>query len=285
MNLQPSLQHAEAYINIHASRTGPDCHGKPPGPFVTISRESGTGVVTFANHLASRLDHELPGEKPWTVFDANLVVTMLNSRELSPRLAAFLPEDKVSDFEASVGEIVGLHPSLWELTQRTNDMMRQFVRAGHVILVGRGANFATGDIAHMRLTGSMIETPRYPPYLTARQVLRWLALEHGIGGTADIPYWLERVGLAEAADRKVRGFSVGMMQRLGVAAALSWQAVLHISEQRLGAYASMLYDRATELDAEVRTTLDSFNRYRHTRDWTPADRAFSRAMTRSVSAA
>ncbi|MBC2653581.1 carboxylesterase/lipase family protein [Novosphingobium aerophilum] len=29
-------------------------------------------------------------------------------------------------------------------------------------------------------------------------------------------------------------------------------------------------------------TLDSFNRYRHTRDWTPADRAFSRAMTRAL---
>jgi len=77
-----------------------------------------------------------------------------------------------------------------------------------------------GDIAHMRLTGSMIETPRYPPYMTARQVLRWLALEHGVTGVADIPYWLERVGLAEAADRRVRGFSVGMLQRLGVAAAL-----------------------------------------------------------------
>ncbi len=156
MNLQPSLQHAEAFINIHASRSGPDYHGKPPGPFVTISRESGTGVVTFANHLASRLDHELPGDKPWTVFDANLVETMLTSRELSPRLAAFLPEDKFSDFQASVGEIVGLHPSLWELTQRTNDMMRQLVRAGHVIIVGRGANFATGDIAHgvhLRLVG------------------------------------------------------------------------------------------------------------------------------------
>lgn len=148
MNLQPSLQHAEAYINIHASRSGPDYHGRPPGPFVTISRESGTGVGTFANLLASRLDHEVPGDKPWTVFDANLVETMLHSRELSPRLAAFLPEDKVSDFQASVGEIVGLHPSLWELTQRTNEMMRQLVRAGHVILVGRGGNFATGDIAH-----------------------------------------------------------------------------------------------------------------------------------------
>ena len=81
-------------------------------------------------------------------------------------------------------------------------------------------NGPVGDIAHMRLTGSMIETPRYPPYMTARQVLRWLALEHGIAGTADIPLWLDRVGLSEAADRKVRGFSVGMMQRLGVAAAL-----------------------------------------------------------------
>jgi ABC-2 type transport system ATP-binding protein len=77
-----------------------------------------------------------------------------------------------------------------------------------------------GDVSHMRQTGSMIETPRFPPYLTARQVLRWLALEHGIGRTTDIPYWLERVGLTEAADRRVRGFSVGMLQRLGVAASL-----------------------------------------------------------------
>ncbi len=77
-----------------------------------------------------------------------------------------------------------------------------------------------GDLAAMRRMGSMIETPRFPPYMTARQVLRWLALEHGVGAAVDIPDWLERVGLTEAADRKVRGFSVGMLQRLGVAAAL-----------------------------------------------------------------
>ena len=77
-----------------------------------------------------------------------------------------------------------------------------------------------GDISGMRRTGSMIETPRFPPYMTARQVLRWLALEHGVAAEADIPRWLERVGLTEAADRRVRGFSVGMLQRLGVAAAL-----------------------------------------------------------------
>jgi ABC-2 type transport system ATP-binding protein len=79
---------------------------------------------------------------------------------------------------------------------------------------------AIGDIAAMRRMGSMIETPRYPPYLTARQALKWLALGHGMANTVDIPRWLDRVGLTEAADRRVRGFSVGMLQRLGVAAAL-----------------------------------------------------------------
>ncbi|WP_122467469.1 ABC transporter ATP-binding protein [Brevundimonas lutea] len=78
-----------------------------------------------------------------------------------------------------------------------------------------------GDVAAMRRTGSMIETPRYPPFLTARQVLTWLARSHGLSpAEARIDAWLERVGMTAAADRRVRGFSVGMMQRLGVAAAL-----------------------------------------------------------------
>lgn len=87
------------------------------------------------------------------------------------------------------------------------------------------------EVSHMRRMGSMIETPRFPPYMTARQVLRWLALEHGIGGSADIPHWLQRVGLTEAADRRVRGFSVGMMQRLGVAAALMSRPELVILDE------------------------------------------------------
>lgn len=43
--------------------------------------------------------------------------------------------------------------------------------------------------------------------------------------------WLERVGLSEAADRKVRGFSVGMLQRLGVAAALMTKPDLVILDE------------------------------------------------------
>lgn len=88
-----------------------------------------------------------------------------------------------------------------------------------------------GDVAAMRRMGSMIETPRFPPFLTARQVLEWLARAHGARAQADIPYWLERVGLTEAADRKVKGFSVGMMQRLGVAAALMSRPELVILDE------------------------------------------------------
>ncbi len=89
-----------------------------------------------------------------------------------------------------------------------------------------------GDVAATRRTGSMIETPRFPPFMTARQVLVWLSSAHGLKpDAARVSGWLERVGLSEAADRKVRGFSVGMLQRLGVAAALITEPELVILDE------------------------------------------------------
>ena len=89
-----------------------------------------------------------------------------------------------------------------------------------------------GDVHAMRRMGSMIETPRFPPYMTARQVLEWVSLGHGqTADRAAIAAWLERVGLTAAADRKVRGFSVGMAQRLGVAAALMTRPELIILDE------------------------------------------------------
>jgi len=89
-----------------------------------------------------------------------------------------------------------------------------------------------GDVAASRRMGSMIETPRFPPFMTARQVLVWLSAAHGLkADTARVSGWLERVGLTEAADRKVRGFSVGMLQRLGVAAALITEPELVILDE------------------------------------------------------
>jgi ABC-2 type transport system ATP-binding protein len=78
---------------------------------------------------------------------------------------------------------------------------------------------AAGDPRALRRIGSVIETPRFHPYLTARETLTFLGTLSGVANP-EIDRWLARVGLSEAADRKVKGFSVGMKQRLGIAAAL-----------------------------------------------------------------
>lgn len=89
-----------------------------------------------------------------------------------------------------------------------------------------------GDVKASRRMGSMIETPRFPPFMTARQVLVWLSTAHGLkADPSRVEAWLERVGLTGAADRKVRGFSVGMLQRLGVAVALITEPELIILDE------------------------------------------------------
>jgi ABC-2 type transport system ATP-binding protein len=89
---------------------------------------------------------------------------------------------------------------------------------------------APGDITALRKIGAMIETPRYPAYLTGRDTLKMLALESGAKG-ADIDGWLERVGIAHAADRSTAGYSVGMKQRLGLAAAFFTKPELVILDE------------------------------------------------------
>jgi ABC-2 type transport system ATP-binding protein len=54
---------------------------------------------------------------------------------------------------------------------------------------------------------------------TARGHLRWLALSNRIPGSRADEV-LELAGLGQVADRQVKGFSLGMGQRLGIAAAL-----------------------------------------------------------------
>jgi ABC-2 type transport system ATP-binding protein len=66
-----------------------------------------------------------------------------------------------------------------------------------------------------------VDGPGLYPSLTARGNLAALAGLRGPGArTAGIDDLLEQVGLTDVADDKVRGFSLGMRQRLGLAAAL-----------------------------------------------------------------
>ncbi|HLP08351.1 MAG TPA: cytidylate kinase-like family protein [Opitutaceae bacterium] len=157
METHPSIEKAKAYLDLQFGRSSIEHHAVT-GPFVTISRECGTGGNALGEELARRIDRlNTVDDAAWTVFDRNLVGQMLEDNHLSSSLARYLPEDKVSEVDASVGEIVGLHPSIWTLVHQTNNLMRRLARLGHVILVGRGGNFATEGSArglHVRLVGS-----------------------------------------------------------------------------------------------------------------------------------
>jgi ABC-2 type transport system ATP-binding protein len=62
------------------------------------------------------------------------------------------------------------------------------------------------------------DAPRFYPYLTGRQNLSLLGMLDG--QDADVASVLDQVGLTDRADEKTRGWSTGMRQRLGIAAAL-----------------------------------------------------------------
>ncbi|MFW5866546.1 MAG: ABC transporter ATP-binding protein, partial [Armatimonadota bacterium] len=68
--------------------------------------------------------------------------------------------------------------------------------------------------------GALIEEPAFYPWLSARQNLRLLTSLSGGVSRAAMDETLELVGLTDAADRAVGGFSHGMRQRLGIAQAL-----------------------------------------------------------------
>jgi ABC-2 type transport system ATP-binding protein len=67
--------------------------------------------------------------------------------------------------------------------------------------------------------GAIVETPALFPTMSGRRNLELLGRLHGIGPRR-VSEVLERVGLAERADDLVKRYSLGMRQRLGLAAAL-----------------------------------------------------------------
>ena len=76
-----------------------------------------------------------------------------------------------------------------------------------------------GDPAAVARTGSLVEAPGFYPYLSGRENLRVLARYRGLGDRG-VDRVLERVDLAERAGDRFKTYSLGMKQRLGVAAAL-----------------------------------------------------------------
>jgi ABC-2 type transport system ATP-binding protein len=68
--------------------------------------------------------------------------------------------------------------------------------------------------------GAIVEEPKFHPHLTGRENLKIVAAARDSEAEARIPASLERVGLAHRADERVKTYSLGMRQRLGIARCL-----------------------------------------------------------------
>jgi ABC-2 type transport system ATP-binding protein len=68
--------------------------------------------------------------------------------------------------------------------------------------------------------GAIVEEPRFHPHLTGRENLKIVAAARDRAADGRIDESLARVGLAQRADDRVKTYSLGMRQRLGIARCL-----------------------------------------------------------------
>ena len=128
-------------------------------PFITICREAGAGATALGQQLVPLLNEQMGGEAlSWVFFDEDLITHALTKHHLPERLAEYLPEDRISEIKALIGELVGLHPPVWELEHKVSEAILQLAQLGCVILTGRASNLITRALPgglHLRLVASM----------------------------------------------------------------------------------------------------------------------------------
>lgn len=125
----------------------------------------------------------------------------------------------VSDVDLRVqrGEVFGFLGRNGAGKTTTMRMLVGLVRptAGSIRVLGR----PPGTPEALARIGALIETPVFYPHLSGRDNLRLVARYAGAAETA-VDRALAQVGLTDRATSRFRDYSLGMKQRLGVAAAL-----------------------------------------------------------------
>jgi len=152
MSESVSFEKYRAYLVSQKDRPSGE---RPHQPFITISRQAGAGAETVARLLAEKLNAQGPKDaQPWTVFDKNLITKVLDDQHMPQEIARHVQEDKDTTLKALVGELLGLHPSMWTIFHHTSDTILKLARIGRCIIVGRGGNIITSKLKgglHVRL--------------------------------------------------------------------------------------------------------------------------------------
>jgi len=159
MIAHPSFTECRSYVTAQMHERS----NRPPKaaqsmPALTISRQAGARGRTIGLKLQETLRaQDSKTNIPWTLFDETLVKQVLKDHHLPAELEKFMPDDTIGELEGSINELLGRHPALWTLFEKTVSTMVRLGRMGHSILVGRGGNEITrgfSNVIRIRLIGS-----------------------------------------------------------------------------------------------------------------------------------
>jgi ABC-2 type transport system ATP-binding protein len=145
-------------------------------------------------------------------------VAPVEVRGLTKRYGELVAVDDV-DLTVEAGDVFGyLGPNGAGKTTSLR-MMLGLIRPteGTVRLFGRDPQ---AGVAALEGVAGFVEAPRFYPYMNGRRNLELCAALDGDGATGRIDEVLDVVELRDRAKDKVGGYSHGMRQRLGIAAAL-----------------------------------------------------------------
>jgi ABC-2 type transport system ATP-binding protein len=137
------------------------------------------------------------------------------------------------DLQVSRGSVFGLLGQNGAGKSTTIRMLLGLVRpsAGEVRLFGRSLEAERMDL--LPRIGSLVEGPAFYPYLSGAKNLQALGDLAKPGGVAadHVQRTLERVGLGDRGGDHYRGYSTGMRQRLGIAAAILHEPELVVLDE------------------------------------------------------
>jgi ABC-2 type transport system ATP-binding protein len=155
---------------------------------------------------------------------------VLRTRQLSKRYGERLAVDGLN-LEVRRGEVFGFLGPNGAGKTTTIRMALGLVTptAGSVEVLGQ--DVATNRAAILPRVGALIETPALYPYMSGRDNLRAVAAVLGGVAPERIDAVLELVGLAGRQRDRVRTYSLGMKQRLGVAIALLTDPALLVLDE------------------------------------------------------
>ncbi len=141
------------------------------------------------------------------------------TRGLTKRYGARLAVDGL-DLNVPSGQVYGFLGPNGSGKTTTLRMLVGLIRPNAGDIEVLGTPWSWHDRRRMFRIGAMIETPAFYPYLSGRDNLRVFAATGAPTSSARVGEVLEAVGLSDRRSDKVRTYSLGMRQRLGIAVAL-----------------------------------------------------------------